>query len=74
MPRHHAASSSEPSGFVCCHASVPAAGGQRLEVVYARRRGVGMVFMCAGSISGQLTVPQAWTDRGKPPLAHPAVG
>jgi hypothetical protein len=43
---------------------------QRLEVLYARRRGAGMVFVCAGGISGQITVPQAWTDRGEPPLAH----
>jgi hypothetical protein len=28
------------------------------------------VFVCAGGISGQITLPQAWTDRGEPPLAH----
>jgi hypothetical protein len=28
------------------------------------------VFVCAGGISGQITLPQAWTDRGDPPLAH----
>ena len=42
--------------------------GQRLEVLYARRRGADTVFVCAGGISGQITVPQSWTDRGEPPL------
>ena len=26
--------------------------------------------ICAGGISGQITVPQPWTDRGEPPLAR----
>ena len=39
-------------------------------MLYAKRRGAGMVFVCAGGISGQVTVPQASTDRGEPPLAH----
>jgi hypothetical protein len=26
------------------------------------------VFVCAGGISGQITVPQGWTDRGEAPL------
>ncbi len=41
-----------------------------MEVLYARRRGADTVFVCAGGIAGQITVPQAWTDRGEPPLAH----
>ncbi|MGH3182746.1 MAG: DUF5372 family protein [Streptosporangiaceae bacterium] len=41
--------------------------GQRLEVLYARRRGAATVFVCAGGLSGQMTLPQAWTDRGEPP-------
>jgi hypothetical protein len=28
------------------------------------------VFVCAGGVSGQITLPQAWTDRGEPPLAR----
>jgi hypothetical protein len=44
--------------------------GQRLEVLYAKRRGTDTVFVCAGGVSGQITLPQAWTDRGEPPLAH----
>jgi hypothetical protein len=26
------------------------------------------VFVCSGGVSGQITVPQGWTDRGEPPL------
>ena len=33
-----------------------------------KRRGADTVFVCAGGISGQITVPQSWTDRGDPPL------
>jgi hypothetical protein len=29
-----------------------------------------MVFVCAGGVSGQITLPQSWTDRGEQPLAH----
>ncbi len=43
--------------------------GQRLEVLYSKRRGADTVFVCAGGVSGQITLPQAWTDRGEPPLA-----
>ena len=41
--------------------------GQRLEILYAKRRGTDMVFVCAGGFSGQVTLPQSWTDRGEPP-------
>jgi hypothetical protein len=29
-----------------------------------------MVFVCAGGVSGQITVPQAWTDRGELPVVR----
>jgi Family of unknown function (DUF5372) len=41
--------------------------GQRLEVLYVKRRGADTVFVCSGGVSGQVTLPQAWTDRGEPP-------
>ena len=41
--------------------------GQRLEVLCVKRRGAAAVFVCAGGFSGQMTLPQAWTDRGEPP-------
>jgi hypothetical protein len=28
------------------------------------------VFVCAGGVSGQITLPLAWTDRGQPPLGR----
>ena len=28
------------------------------------------MFVCAGGFSGQMTLPQAWTDRGEPPLGR----
>ena len=43
--------------------------GQRLEVLFAKRRDDGMVFVCSGGFSGQITLPEAWTDRGGPWLA-----
>ena len=44
--------------------------GQRLEVLFAKRRDDGVVFVCAGGTYGQVTVPQAWTDRGQPAAAQ----
>jgi hypothetical protein len=29
-----------------------------------------VVFVCAGGVYGQITLPEAWTDRGVPALAH----
>jgi hypothetical protein len=28
------------------------------------------VFVCSGGVSGQITLPLAWTDRGEPAQAH----
>lgn len=39
--------------------------GQRLEVLYVKRRGGDTVFVCSGGVGGQITLPQAWTDRGQ---------
>ena len=35
-----------------------------------KRRGADTVFVCAGGVSGQITLPLSWTDRGVPPLAR----
>jgi hypothetical protein len=57
-------------GFVVVtHAFHPLIG-QRLEVLFVKRRGADSVFVCARGVGGQLTVPRSWTDRGEPPLAH----
>jgi len=39
--------------------------GQRLEVLFAKRRAGVRVLVCSGGVSGQITLPQAWTDRGE---------
>jgi hypothetical protein len=44
--------------------------GQRLEVLYSKRRGAEMVFVCSGGVSGLITLPRGWTDRGEPPEAR----
>ena len=44
--------------------------GRRLEVLFAKRRDDGVVFVCGGGVYGSVTLLQAWTDRGEPPLAH----
>lgn len=44
--------------------------GQRLEVLYVKRRGADTVFVCSGGVSGQITLPRAWTDRGEAPVAR----
>ena len=65
--RHSAASSNDPLGFVIVTHPFHPLNGQRLEILYAKRRGADTVFVCAGGFSGQMTLPQAWTDRGEPP-------
>ena len=57
---------SDPSGFVVVTHPFHPLSGQRLEILYAKRRGADTVFVCAGGLSGQMTLPQAWTDRGQP--------
>ena len=60
---------SDPSGFVIVTHPFHPLNGQRLEVLYVKRRGADTVFVCSGGVSGQITLPQAWTDRGEPPVA-----
>jgi hypothetical protein len=68
--RHTDGSPSDDLGFVVFHASVPRVeSGQRLEVLFVKRRGPDTVFVCSGGVSGQ-TLPRPRTDRGESPLAH----
>ena len=64
--RHSAASSSDDLGFVVVTHPFHPLIGQRLEVLYVKRRAGDTVFVCSGGVGGQITVPQAWTDRGEP--------
>ena len=43
--------------------------GLRLEVLFVKKRGPAAVFVCSGGFSGQITLPESWTDRGELPLA-----
>jgi len=40
--------------------------GERLAVLFVKRRGTDVVFVCAGTAGGQVTLPHSWTDRGAP--------
>jgi len=64
--RHSAASSSDLSGFVVVTHPFHALSGQRLEILFVKRRGPATVFVCSGGVSGQVTLPLEWTDRGGP--------
>jgi hypothetical protein len=41
--------------------------GQRLEVLYTKARGGKRVIVCSGGVSGLITLPLLWTDRGEQP-------
>jgi hypothetical protein len=56
-------------GFVIVTHPFHPLNGQRLEILYAKRRGADTVFVCTGGFSGQMTLPESWTDRGEPPGA-----
>ncbi|HET9253661.1 MAG TPA: DUF5372 family protein [Pseudonocardiaceae bacterium] len=53
-------------GFVVVTHPFHALSGQRLDVLYVKRRGGDSVFVCSGGVSGQVTLPRSWTDRGEP--------
>jgi hypothetical protein len=44
--------------------------GHRVPVLFAKRRGREVVFVCEGGPLGRVTVPESWTDRGPAPGAH----
>lgn len=64
---HSAASSSDLLGFVVVTHPFHPLNGQRLEVLFVKQRAGATVFVCSGGVSGQITLPLAWTDRGEPP-------
>ena len=39
-------------------------------MLFAKRRGGRLVFVCEGGPLGRVTVPESWTDRGPTPAAH----
>jgi hypothetical protein len=62
--------SNDPLGFVVVTHPFHPLDGQRLEILFARRRAGATVFTCSGGFSGQITLPESWTDRGELPEAH----
>ena len=68
--RHSAVEPNDRLGFVVVTHPFHPLSGQRLEVLFAKRRDDGVVFVCGGGVYGSITLPRAWTDRGEPPLAH----
>jgi len=69
----HRARSFRPSlvsdSVVVVHPFHPLAG-QRLVVLFERRRGVEVVVVCEGGPAGRVTVPVSWTDRAPVALGH----
>ena len=61
---------SDDLGFVVVTHPFHPLRGERLEVLFVKRRGASRVFVCSGGVGGQMTVPRSWTDRGDPPRAH----
>jgi len=57
-------------GFLVVTHPFHALSGQRLEILFAKRRAGAMVFVCSGGFSGQITLPESWTDRGEPAEAR----
>jgi hypothetical protein len=54
-------------GFVVVTHPFHPLSGQRLDVLFAKRRAGAVVFVCAGGVSELITLPLAWTDRGELP-------
>jgi hypothetical protein len=57
-------------GFVVVTHPFHALSGQRLEVLFVKRRGGDSVFVCCGGVSGQMTLLRSWNDRGERPQGH----
>src|SRR5256885_2636169 len=68
--RDSAASSSDDLGFVVVTYPFHPLTGQRLEVLYVKRRGADTVFVCSGGASGLITLPLSWTDRAELPRSE----
>ena len=68
--RHSHRSCSDDLGFVIVTHPFHPLCGRRLAVLFVKRRGTDVVFVCAGAVGGQVTLPHSWTDRSEPAVAH----
>jgi hypothetical protein len=66
--RHSAVASREPSGFVLITHPFHPLSGQRLEVLFAKRRAGAVVLVGESAELGRVTVRESWTERGPAPL------
>lgn len=54
--------------IVVVHPFHPLAG-QRLPVLFGKRRTGVLVLVCEGGPRGRVTLPESWTDQGPPPVS-----
>jgi Family of unknown function (DUF5372) len=54
-------------GFVVITHPFHPLSGQRLEVLFAKRRAGAVVLVCESAGLGRVTVCESWTDRGVSP-------
>ena len=66
--RHSAVPSREPSGSVLITHPFHPLSGQRLEVLFAKRRAGAVVLVGESAQLGRVTVQESWTERGPAPL------
>ncbi|SBW22289.1 hypothetical protein FDG2_2422 [Candidatus Protofrankia californiensis] len=67
---HRAAQSRESLGFLVVTHPFHPLSGQRVEILFTKRRAGAVVFVCADGVSRSVTLPQSWTDRGPEPFGH----
>jgi hypothetical protein len=56
--------------LVVTHPFHPLAG-QRLPVLFERRRASGRLYICEGGALGSVGIPEAWCDRAPPAAKQP---
>ena len=71
-PRHNAAASSPDLGCLTVTHPFHPLVGQRLPILFTKKRAAAVVFVCEGGLAGWATVTLAasWTDRGPAPAAY----
>jgi len=57
-------------GFIVVTHPFHPLSGQQLQVLFVKRRADTTVLVCSGGVSGQVTLPTSWTDRGEPRQQH----
>jgi hypothetical protein len=71
-PRHSAAASSHDLDYLTITHPFHPLVGQRLPVLFTKKRAAAVVFVCEGGLAGRATVTLAasWTDRGPASATH----